>query len=131
MSKAAPELANRIGDDTERGSGVAGPVCLDELLARGGILYGVPVLSIRIETVDGRSQRLSLRVDEDDEEVCLTEMQSAVVTVIDKIPTGHVQTTYEIARAAGYSDSGKLRSFVKSLAVAGRLRRVHRRWQKI
>jgi hypothetical protein len=125
MSKTATEPAIRKGD----GAVAAGPVCLDDLLARGGILYGVPVLSVRIETVDGRSQRLSLRVDED-EATNLTEMQSAVVTVVDQIPTGHVRTTYEIARAAGYSDSGKLRSFVKSLAIAGRLRRVHRGWQK-
>jgi alkylated DNA nucleotide flippase Atl1 len=61
----------------------------------------------------------------------LTPKDKAVLQVIDEMAVGSVLSNDQIAQAAGYANSGKLRTFMKTLAIAGRLKPHRYGWERV
>jgi O6-methylguanine-DNA--protein-cysteine methyltransferase len=97
----------------------ANPLSLDELLARGGTFHGTAVRRVKLLLADGRTITADLPGVDPDEpnepqfEPVLTDMQAAVIQVLDEAEPGE-RLHYElIAKKAGYSNSNWLRTFVR------------------
>ena len=107
---------------------------LESCLTAGAMFYGTSVKSVLIELADGRTQRLELPVSpvvEDDPADDLTPKQKAILQVIDEMKIGDVLSNEQVATNAGYSCSSDLRSFVKSVAMAGRLKPHRYGWERV
>lgn len=88
---------------------------------------GLARLKIVYETEDGQRGSIPVPVPArnagSDPVSTLTEMQAAVLQVIDEATPGTVLTTDTIAAQSGYANTGKLREYIRSLVDAGRLSR--------
>ena len=116
---------------------------LGDLLRTGAVLFGVRVTAVRIETADGRVQRLMLpepagesggAVDTPDQfdPERLTPMQRDVVQAVDEMLVGTVLSYAELADKAGVGNGGRFREFVKQYAEGtGRLESTSKGWEKL
>lgn len=110
-----------------------GPIELDEIVRRGAILFGTAVSRLAICWEDGRKLTIDLPAGDAGSEPAstLTELQAAVLQVIDESATGAILTVDSIATKAGYPNTGHLREFVRRLSEDGRLKRLsgNRGWE--
>jgi hypothetical protein len=96
---------------------------------------GLARLKIVYETEDGQRGSIPVPVPARnagcDPVSTLTEIQAAVLQVIDEATPGTVLTFDAIADRAGYSATQSLREYVRRLADAGRLKRIggNRGWE--
>ncbi len=114
-----PDIADEIADMLRRGrwSGVSA------------------VRRVSLTLSDGRKVVFDLPnpkgLEPEPEPEPLTDMESAVIEVINRLANGTQITTEEIAKRSGYTASGKLRDFIKSLAKSGRLKRTSTGFEKV
>ena len=96
---------------------------------------GLARLKIVYETEDGQRGSIPVPVPTrnagSDPVSTLTEIQAAVLQVIDEATPGTVLTFDAIADLAGYSAAPSLKEYVRRLADAGRLKRIggNRGWE--
>jgi hypothetical protein len=133
---AGEDDGGRTGGDHSR-SPAAVPDLADDLadmLRRGRVWGGEPLERIVFVTVSGRRNSISLPTtapDGPEEDDPLTEMELAVLEVVDGMRVGAVVSTDEIARRSGFSNNGSMRDFLKSLAKAGRMKRVRHGYERV
>lgn len=104
------------------------PICLDDLFRRGATYQGRPVESLEIRFAGGRLEVELSREEESEPE--LSPMEAAILEVVGSMKVGEVMTTDEIAKRAGYQNSGKMRGYLKLIAPAAKLRSTYRGWAK-
>lgn len=61
----------------------------------------------------------------------LSDMESAVVSVINRMPVGTAFDADDVSEKSGYANTGKMRSLLTAMRKAGRLRRVHKGYEKV
>lgn len=106
-------------------------------MLRHGRMWG-PKRIKRMIFIDEDGERTSivlpllLRVEPDDEPgEQLTDMEAAVLEVIDGVSVGTVISTDEIARRSGFSNTDEMRKFLQLLAKSNRIRRVRYGYERV
>lgn len=109
---------------------------LADMLRRGRVAGPTAVASVEFRLADGRRIGMDLPAPRDATEDeggadPVTDMQAAVIQAVNEMASGEVLTREQIADRAGYACNGKLKDFVALLAATGKLRRVHRGFERV
>lgn len=109
------------------------PMDLATAITAGGRFFGGDVVEMKLTLASGAIHKLTLPVAKaiDDPTDMMSPMQKAIIQVIDEMEIGELATNDDLAEKAGYANTGPLRSFVKSLAIAGRLKKQQYGWERV